>query len=266
MLKQAQAAQTRLQHLYRARDAVAAVESFPATDRVVPEQPTVVTGSGLTLHNLDFSYDRSNAVFHKVCVNFGRTGLIALTGESGSGKSTLLKLILRFLEPDAGKILWESTPIHSLEEVRFRQLVAYVPQTTDLLRGSIRENLLLGREVSEERLWQVLTDVQLKDQIGAMPTQLDYLLNEDGVGLSGGQKQRLAVARALLGNPRILLLDEPSANLDSTNEHALILSLTSLATDCLILVVAHRPALIEAANRVFTFTVEGSILATPTRT
>jgi ABC-type multidrug transport system fused ATPase/permease subunit len=234
-LQQARAARERLLELWH----------LPNVDSVSETKP--VAGTGLRLENVSFSYD-VQTVLQGIHFVFPKRGLVALVGESGAGKSTLMALLLRFLRPTSGEIYLNGQPYATLSEEALRQRVAYVPQSTDLLSGTVRDNLLLGRSISEEKLWSALKAVRLESTIQSL--SLSYELREDGVGLSGGQRQRLAVARALLSEPDVLLLDEPSANLDEESEKVLLETLTLQAKERLVIVVAHRPALIEAATLV----------------
>ena len=214
-----------------------------------PPTHTASKWNGLELDHVTFAYHEV-PVLQDITLRLPPRGLVALVGESGSGKTTLLQILLGFLEPDAGHIYLSGTPLATLPEAELRARVGYVPQTTDLLRGSVRDNLLLGRDVADEALWSVLEATGLDEVVRDLVGGLNYVLREDGVGLSGGQKQRLAVARALLSEPDVLLLDEPSANLDTDSERALVATLQGEAERRLVLVVAHRPALVAAASRV----------------
>lgn len=239
LLTQARAAHERLSDL---RDTVSRETSKPKED---------LPGRGwLELQGVSFGYTPDKPVLDKISMSLPSRGLVALTGESGSGKSTLLHLLLGFLQPDSGAIFFNGQSLDTLTETALRTRTAYVPQTTDLLSGSVRDNLRLGRDYNDEKMWGALEAVQLKPTIEALPKKLHYVLKEDGLGLSGGQRQRLAVARALLGEPDILLLDEPSANLDAESEAVLVASLQSQAQQRLVMVVAHRPALVRAADTV----------------
>jgi ABC-type multidrug transport system fused ATPase/permease subunit len=234
-LQQARAARERLLELWHLPNIAASSEI------------KTVAGNGLRLENLSFSYD-TQTVLQKISFAFPKRGLVALVGESGAGKSTMMALLLRFLRPTSGELYLDGQSYAALSEELLRQRVAYVPQGTDLLSGTVRDNLLLGRVISEEKLWWALKAVRLETTIQSLG--LSYELREDGVGLSGGQRQRLAVARALLSEPDVLLLDEPSANLDEESERVLLETLTLQAKERLVVVVAHRPALIEAADSV----------------
>jgi ATP-binding cassette, subfamily B, bacterial len=234
-LQQARAARERLLELWQ----------LPTTASVAEPKP--VLGNGLRLEHVSFSYG-TEPILQGVHFAFPKRGLIALVGESGAGKSTLMALLLRFLRPTQGELYLEGQAYATLSEETLRQRVAYVPQGTDLLSGTLRDNLLLGRNISEEAIRKALKAVRLESTI--QPLGFAYELREDGVGLSGGQRQRLAVARALLSEPEVLLLDEPSANLDEESEKVLLETLKLQAKERLVIVVAHRPALIDAADSV----------------
>ena len=233
----------------------AASERLSALLETPPKQstlssPSTTRAGWLELKNLSFSYTADKPVLEQLNVSLPEKGLVALTGESGSGKSTLLQLLLGFATPRTGTVYFEGQSLETFSESDLRTRIAYVPQTTDLLSGSVRGNLCLDRDYSDEKLWEALGAVQLKSTIETLANQLDYVLREDGSGLSGGQRQRLAVARALLGEPDVLLLDEPSANLDAESESILATTLQTEAQKRLVIVVAHRPALIQAADTV----------------
>ena len=239
LLKQAQSAAKRLQELLEPSEF-----SGGASD-------LVEASDGLVLTNLEFAYDDSSLVLKGVNLRLGERGLVALTGESGNGKTTLIKVLLRFLEPASGGISWKGQALAAIPEDAFRRVVAYVPQSSDLLSGSLKDNLCLGRSFSDAQLWDALTAVKLSETVQALEGKLEYLLKEDGAGLSGGQMQRLAVARALLAEPELLLLDEPSAHLDAESEQILVNTLKVVSEACLVIVIAHRPAFVKQANRVF---------------
>ena len=236
MLQQARAARARLLALDEARSAE------------IDEKAEGSGGEGLEFSDVSFAYTPGTPVLEAHSFTLPAQGLVALVGESGSGKTTLLQLCLRFLTPSTGAIYLQGAPLQSLSEAELRRRVSYVPQSPDLLRGTLLDNVRLGRDYSEAAVWRALGAAGLAETVRALPSGLDYELLEDGRGLSGGQRQRLAVARALLCGPAVLLLDEPSANLDAESERALVTTLLEQAEERLVLVVAHRPALIEAAD------------------
>lgn len=237
LLQSARAAAERLGEL---RTLPSPIQTAPL-DSLPPRTPEV------KLERVSFSYDDAS-ILQAVSATLRGPALIALTGASGGGKTTLLRLLLGFLEPASGQLLLAGQLLAHFPESELRRRLAYVPQDTPLFRGSLRDNLLLGRTYPDAALWEVLEQVGLA---GALrPRGLSAPLSEGGEGLSGGQRQRLAVARALLSGPDVLVLDEPSANLDASSETVLAQVLQAQARERLVLVVAHRPALINVADRV----------------
>lgn len=188
-------------------------------------------------------------ILDAVSASFKGPKLIAIVGESGGGKTTLLKVILGLIKTDGGQLSLNGVDLAHLPFTSRRAHLAYVPQDTQLFRGSLRENLTLGEEVADEVLEGVLQRLGLTELLAART--LDAPLQEAGRGLSGGQRQRFCVARALLREPQVLLLDEPSASLDSESERILSNVLLEESRRRLVIVVAHRPALVAAAAEVY---------------
>ena len=176
-------------------------------------------------------------------------GLVALVGPSGAGKTTLLRALLGFVSVSAGEVRVCGASLHG-DTARLRRWVAAVAQGTDLLSGRVRDNLTLGRRVTDGALWAALEEVGMAATIEALPDGLDTDLGEDGGGLSGGQRQRLAIARALLDDPALVLLDEPTSALDAVSEREVVAVLRRQAERRLVLAVSHRPALVSVADAV----------------
>ncbi len=176
---------------------------------------------------------------------------IALVGPSGAGKSTLLNLVIGFLRPTNGQILLDGRDMNTLDLRTYRQFLSVVSQETILFEGTVRENILYGSEgVDEERLLQAIKDANALEFIRELPLGLDTLIGENGTKLSGGQRQRIAIARALIRNPRVLLLDEATASLDTVNEVLIQEALERLKQNRTTFVVAHRLSTIRKANRI----------------
>ncbi|MFO7545803.1 MAG: ABC transporter ATP-binding protein [Trueperaceae bacterium] len=262
LLRQAGAASKRLAALVAVEEApvgataTGTVSALTAdTVSATPVAPAAGTGpsghGGLALDRVVFGYDEQDPVLADTSATLPARGLVAVTGESGAGKTTLLRLLLRFLHPTHGTVTLAGRSLEGWSEAELRGRVAYVPQDAAMLSGSVRDNLTLGRDFDDEALWVVLERADLAEVVRALPGDLSYPLREDGAGLSGGQRQRLALARALLSAPNVLLLDEPSANLDEASEAVLVRTIRREAQDRLVVVVAHRPALVAAADQVW---------------
>jgi ATP-binding cassette subfamily B protein len=177
---------------------------------------------------------------------------IAFVGESGAGKSTLVNLAIGLRQPSSGFVKRvDNLDLRSLDLRTYRRQIGVVPQTTILFDGSLRENISYGLDsVSDAQLWQVLADANLADFVRSLPQGLDTPLGESGTRLSGGQRQRLAIARALIRNPRIILLDEATSALDTESERLVQEAILRLTKDRTTLIVAHRFSIIRHAHRI----------------
>ncbi|WP_406452382.1 thiol reductant ABC exporter subunit CydD [Streptomyces sp. NBC_00876] len=180
---------------------------------------------------------------------------VALVGPSGVGKSTLLNVVLGFTEPDEGRVRIGSTDLADLSPERWRERIAWVPQRPHLFAGTIAENVRLARPGADDSaVTAALRDAGAYDFVTRLPDGARTLLGEDGAGLSAGQRQRLALARAFLADRPVLLLDEPTASLDGETEAGIVEAVRRLAAGRTVLLVVHRPALLEVADRVVTLT------------
>jgi ABC-type multidrug transport system fused ATPase/permease subunit len=175
----------------------------------------------------------------------------ALVGPSGAGKSTVLALVERFYDAGAGVVCVGGRDVRDLDRDQLRAQMAYVEQDAPVLAGTLRDNLLLGApDAGDAQLHAVLAQVNLSELATRSPAGLGAQVGDDGILLSGGQRQRLAIARALLSRPALLLLDEPTASLDARNEQALARAVASIGPDTTVLVVAHRLSTVVDADRI----------------
>lgn len=219
------------------------------------ELRTLLEPPEINIKNLSFKYS-SEAPLIVDNLNLHILGgeQLAIVGPSGAGKSTLLALLLGLLEPSAGDILIGGVrPEYFFKEKS--RLVGYAGPDPFLIEGSIRDNLLYGNleYVAEEAIFFVLESIGLKEFIMSVPNGLDFKIDEEGSMLSTGQKQRLAIARSLLREPKILILDEVSANLDEANERLLAEKIRDLRGATTVLIVSHRPGMISYADTVVNF-------------
>ncbi len=177
---------------------------------------------------------------------------IALVGPSGAGKSTIVSLLLRFYEPESGRILFDGRPAADFELHTVRGNMAIVPQEVLLFGGSIRENIAYGRPgASDEEIRNAAARAHCVEFIDRFPEGFETLVGERGVKLSGGQRQRIAIARALLRDPAILILDEATSSLDSESEQLIQSALTALLENRTAFIVAHRLSTIRQCDRIY---------------
>ncbi len=239
------------------QNALAALERVSALFDIVPEE-NLDTGerveqlSGeIEFRNVSFSYDGREPVLQDVSCLIQPGEHVAIVGPSGVGKTTLVSLILRFYKPTQGEIWFDGRPGSEYEVGSLRRRIGYVSQSTLLLSGTISDNLRYGNpEASEEQVVRAATIAGIHEFIAGLPQGYDSLVGERGVNLSEGQKQRLAIARALIKEPDILVLDEPTSALDSLVERSIFDALPTLIRDKTLFVVAHRLSTIQNADRI----------------
>lgn len=206
----------------------------------------------IEISNLDFRYGTRQLVLKNININIKPGKKIALVGESGSGKTTLVKLLMNFYEFEKGEIMFGDYNIKDINIESLRDKIAYISQDIFLFSGTIRENLMLGNE--EATLDEIIEACRLSkanEFIERMPLRYETLLEENGANLSGGQKQRLAIARALLKKPDILIMDEATSNLDSITEKAIEKTINELSNNITTIIIAHRLSTIMRCDRIY---------------
>lgn len=213
----------------------------------------------ISIKNLCFQYSKlSPYVLNDINIDIRRGEKVAIVGESGSGKSTLLKLMCRLYSPTQGTIEFDDRSIEDFRKEDFYRNIGVVLQQPQLFNESIRENILLYRTVSEERLIKIIKELEIDKIIEGLPIGIETILSEDGVNFSGGQRQRITLARAIVHNPSILFLDEPTSSLDNKAERKfmdLLLEINSTS-----IVVAHRFYNIEAFHKIIVMN-QGRVVA-----
>lgn len=220
-------------------------------DFIKEEQPFIITEPpGIFVENLSFGYGENIHVLKNFQVSLGGGQKLVITGESGSGKSTLLSLMLGMLKPDSGNVkIGDLSPELFLEKAA--EQIGYAGPNPFLFEGSIRENLLYGNRhnIPDDIIIECLTSLKLNDWLSKINFDLDYLVGMEKGALSTGEKQRISIARALLRSPKLLILDEVSANLDAVTEAKLVEHLDTLAGRVTIVIVTHRQGLKKYADQ-----------------
>lgn len=219
-----------------------------------------LTGQKLSVEGLDFAYQTGEPILENISFEANPNQVIAFAGPSGGGKSTIFSLLERFYEPTKGTIKFGDLPIEKINLTNYRSQIGFVSQDSAIMAGTIRENLTYGlsQDFSDDELWHVLELAYARKFVEDMPEQLDTEVGERGVKISGGQRQRIAIARAFLRNPKILMLDEATASLDSESEMMVQRALANLMKGRTTLVIAHRLATIVDSDRIY-FLEKGKI-------
>jgi ATP-binding cassette, subfamily B, bacterial len=201
--------------------------------------------------SVGFSYKEGQPVLRGISLHARPGEMIALVGPTGAGKTTLVNLLSRFYELTSGEILLDGIPIRSIPLAELRRSVAMVTQESFLFNGTTEENLLIAKsDATEEELWQALTAANADEFVRRLPEGLRTKLGERGVKLSVGEKQRLSIARALLKDPPILVLDEATASVDNTTERQIQEALRHLLADRTSFVIAHRLSTVQHADQI----------------
>lgn len=216
---------------------------------------------GITLHqvkghicydNVGFSYNGRLPTVHGISIDAQPGQTVALVGATGAGKSTLINLLTRFYEYDEGELTLDGIPVRKISKNSLRRHIGYVTQESFLFNGTVRDNLLIGkRDATDEELWSALESANAGDFVRRLPAQLDTHVGERGVKLSVGEKQRVSIARALLRNPPVLLLDEATASVDTETERQIQEALERLMAHRTSFVIAHRLSTVRNAGRIY---------------
>jgi ATP-binding cassette, subfamily C, bacterial LapB len=175
---------------------------------------------------------------------------VAILGRIGSGKSTILRLLAGLYQPSEGMVEVDGIDLRQIDPADFRSSVGFVSQEPRLFNGTLRDNVLMGRTISTQQLSQVAKITGLDRVISSHPKGWDLAVGEMGSLLSGGQRQLVALARCLVTQPRILLMDEPTSSMDAQSEIMFLRQLKEAVGDCTLIMVTHRPAVLELVTRV----------------
>ena len=236
------------------RGALARLQSVnEQTAEALPEAAIGKRAPGdISFEDVHFAYPGRPPLLRGVSFHIRAGETVALTGANGAGKTAIINLLLRFYQPQSGKISIDGRDMASLDLAELRGNFGLVPQTTFLLNGTIRDNIGFGADdPSEAAIEQAARLAQAYDFIMALPQRMDTIIGDRGLRLSGGQRQRIALARALIKDPAILVLDEATSMFDEEGEEAFIESCSDALRDRTVLLITHRPATLALADRIF---------------
>ncbi|MBR4162707.1 MAG: ABC transporter ATP-binding protein [Solobacterium sp.] len=207
---------------------------------------------GIYMKDVSFGYEGRDQVLHQVNISVKKGQTVALSGLSGCGKSTCANLMMRFLDPETGNIYMEGKPYYAMQPEEIRKKIIMVPQTVHLFSGTLRENLLMGKEnVSEEELAAVLKDCDLYEFTQSLAEGLDTRISDGGGRLSGGQKQKIGIARALLSKAEYIVFDEATSSVDPESEKEIWDCIHRLARSRTLIIISHRLSTISGADRIY---------------
>ncbi|MFF9209055.1 MULTISPECIES: ABC transporter ATP-binding protein [unclassified Streptomyces] len=219
----------------------------------------------ITFEQVGYAYDGGRSAVRDFTLSVAPGETVALVGASGAGKSTVLNLVIGFIRPTSGRLLLDGTDMAGLDLRTYRRFVSVVPQESILFDGTIRENVAYGMEdeADDEAVRAALRDANALEFVDRLPQGLDTLVGEHGARLSGGQRQRLAIARALIRDPKVLILDEATSALDTRSEALVQQALARLLHGRTTFVVAHRLSTVRGADRIVVMG-DGRVLETGT--
>ena len=204
-----------------------------------------------TFKDISFSYPRDDyKVLQNVSVNIKAGEKVAIVGRIGSGKSTLVKMMINFFEPTEGTLMVDGTDIRQIDPADLRRNISYMGQDTSLMSGTVRENITMGSvDATDEEVLKVSELTGVHEFIRRHPMGYDAPVGERGEGLSGGQRQSIALARTLIMDTPIIILDEPTNSMDSGTEDMVLRNIESKVKDKTFIIVTHKPALLKLVDR-----------------
>jgi ATP-binding cassette subfamily B protein len=215
-------------------------------------RPLVAEQGAVRFEHVGFAHEGRASGVEDISIDIPAGAFIGLVGPSGAGKSTLLRLLFRFFDPQSGRVLVDGQDVRGVTQESLRTALGLVPQEVVLFNDTLRENVAYARpEATAAELMDAFERAQLGEFVRALPAGLETRVGERGLKLSGGEKQRVGVARAILRNPKILVLDEATSSLDSHTEADVQAALAEAAKGRTTIAVAHRLSTIAGADRIF---------------
>ncbi len=227
------------------------LESKPGVSS--PENPDILPKikGNILFENVDFGYDKDKAILSNINLTIQQGSSIGISGPPGSGKSSLIQLIPRLYNVSHGKISIDGIDVNTLDLNFLRQNIALMPQEAFLFSGTIKENILLGKNVDKQRLDKIIQICSLKDTMEKMPEGLNTIVGERGITLSGGQKQRIALARTLMSRKPIIILDDPISQIDTHTASKIISQLNRMNFNASFIIISHRISALASCDTIF---------------
>jgi ATP-binding cassette subfamily C protein len=225
------------------------LKSEPKYEPKVDPFKDEITAS-IRLENVSFSYDGKTDILKNLNLEIKKGEKVAIVGKTGSGKSTLAQILIGLYPICSGKIFYNEHEINEIGYEKIRENVGYVLQSPLMFNSSLRFNLTLGKNYSDEAIYESLKVAQLYDFVMGLENKLETIVGKNGTKLSGGQRQRLSIARVLLDNPKVIIFDESTSSLDDDTESRLLKALESHIKEKTVITIAHRLSSIEKADRV----------------
>ena len=204
----------------------------------------------IVINNLSKVFDNGFKALKNINLNIKKGETLAIVGASGSGKSTLANLLPRFYNYNSGELLIDGNELRNISKKSIRSLIGIVGQESILFNGSIRDNILLGKQIDDDEVYNALKTANALDFINEFDDKIDHKIADNGVNLSGGQKQRIAIARAIISKSPILILDEATSSLDSKSEKLVQDALIKLMDNKTSIVIAHRLSTVKNAQNI----------------
>jgi subfamily B ATP-binding cassette protein MsbA len=231
------------------------IQAILDTDSVIPQNPNAKDPGNLQgeiiFDHVCFAYSAESPVLNDLNIKISQGQRVGVCGPTGCGKSTIVSLIARFYDPTKGRVLIDGTDISNFKLDGLREQLGFVMQDTALFYGSVKENIAYGRPTAtDEEIIEAAKLANAHEFVAKMPHGYDTLVGEKGVTLSGGQRQRIGIARAVVRNSPILILDEPTASLDSESEKIVMDALEKLMEGRTVITIAHRLSTIRDADKI----------------
>ncbi|WP_053955880.1 ABC transporter ATP-binding protein [Inediibacterium massiliense] len=226
------------------------LEETPAVEEIY-DRKDIIFGD-IKVSNVNFSYDENKSILKDINMKLNKGKIVGIVGESGSGKSTLLRLFMRFWDPTNGSIKINDEDMKNINTSSLREIEGFVTQDTFLFNETIEENIRIGKKnATFDEIQEAAKKASIHDFIESLPNGYQTKIGEFGENLSGGERQRLGIARAFLHNGELILLDEPTSNLDSLNEKAIVKTLKNQCEDKTVILVSHKMSTVAIADEVY---------------